>query len=110
MVDYLTELKQQIKENRAVLIYFSAKNCSVCEVLKTKIEEAFTIEFSHIKQIYMGENTSKEITSSYGIFSFPTLLIFFEGKEFYRVNQNISVGTFVNDVRRVYEMVFKDDE
>jgi len=103
------ELKQLIDNNKAVLVYFSAPACSVCTALKPKIQYALTHDFPNIKQIFFDEPTSKEITSSYGIFSFPTVLVFFEGKEFFRESRNISVLKLTNDIRRVYEMLFKED-
>lgn len=106
----LTQLKQLIVNNKAVLVYFSGVSCSVCEVLKPKIQNTFKKEFPNIKQIFVEASASKEITSNYGIFSVPTILIFFEGKEFYRVGKNISVYQLVSDVRRVYEMLFKDEK
>jgi len=108
MID-LIQLKQLIVNNKAVLVYFSGQNCSVCEVLKPKIQNSFKEEFPKIKQIYIDASASKEITSNYGIFSVPTLLIFFEGKEFYRMGKNISVHQFINDVRRPYEMLLKGE-
>ena len=108
MPNTLVELKQLIYDNRAVLVYFGANNCSVCQVLKPKIQNSFKNEFPNIKQIFIHSDTSKEITSNYGIFSFPTILIFFESKEFFRVNRNLSINELLIDVKRVYEMLFKD--
>ncbi len=110
MYNSLGELKQQILDNKAVLVYFSLPNCSVCEVLKPKIETTFTHAFPNLKQIFMQKNTSKEITSNYGIFSFPTILVFFEGREFFRVGRNLSMIEFQNSIQRVYQLLFKENE
>jgi len=110
MINSLDELKQQILDNKAVLVYFHAPKCSVCEVLKPKIQTTFTHVFPKLKQIFLQENTSKEITSNYGIFSFPTILIFFEEKEFFRVGRNVSMMQFQNDIQRVYQLLFKENE
>jgi len=104
----LDELKQLIDNNRAVLVYFSAPNCSVCQAIKPKIKNAITQEFPNIKQIYINSDTSKEVTSNYGIFSFPTVLVFFETKEFFRVSRNFSISEFSRDIKRPYEMLFKE--
>ena len=108
MSDSFVELKQLIFNNRAVLVYFSAHNCSVCEAIKPKVQTAFTQEFPNIKQIFINSDTSKEITSNYGIFSFPTVLVFFESKEFFRVSRNFSVHELIKDVNRPYELLFKE--
>jgi len=110
MINSLAELKQQISNNKAVLVYFGAQNCSVCEILKPKIQTIFTPVFPNLKQIFIQENTSKEIASNYGIFSFPTILVFFEEQEFFRVGRNVSISQFQNDIQRVYGLLFKDNE
>ena len=106
----LEELNQRIQSNKAVLVYFGAKNCSICEVLKPKIKNTFTSVFPSLKQIVLQDNTSKEITSNYGIFSFPTILVFFEGKEFFRVGRNLSMTQFQKDIQRIYSLLFKENE
>ena len=110
MTDSLVELKQLIDFNKAVLVYFTASNCSVCHAIKPKIQTAFTNELPKIKQIFINSDTSKEITSNYGIFSFPTVLIFLESKEFFRVSRNFSIEQFLSDVKRPYELLFKDED
>lgn len=109
MIDFY-ELKQVIDSNKSVLVYFSAENCSVCEVLKPKIEKSFRKDLPKIKQIFINSELSKDITTNYNIFSNPTILIFFEGKEFYRVGRNISIQELIQNVKRPYEMLFKENK
>jgi len=106
----LIEIKQLIGSQKAVLLYFSAHNCSVCDNLKEKIHNTFSTCFPSIKQVYLNAATSKEITSNYGIFSFPTFLVFFEGNEFFRQGRNLSINEFTKNVERIYEMVFKENK
>ena len=110
MSDSLDNLKQLVVSTKAVLVYFSAPNCSVCDVLKPKIQSTFDEKFPNIQQIYIHSETSKEITSNYGIFSFPTVLVFFEGKEFFRLGRNLSLANLAKDVNRPYTMLFKENE
>ncbi len=102
MPENLSELKQKISNDKAVLVYFSSLDCIVCDVIKSKIEISLNTNFPNIKQIYINSNTSKEITSNYGIFSFPTILVFFEGNEFFRFSRNLSINEFIQDIKRPY--------
>ena len=60
------------------------------------------IEFN----IYGNSNQNLELASYFNIFSSPTILVFFEGKEFKRYGRNISLDIFNSELKRLYEMVF----
>ena len=63
-------------------------------------------KFSQIKQYYINSNQNLDIASFFNIFSSPTILVFFEGKEFKRYGRNISLDIFNSELKRLYEMVF----
>lgn len=100
------EILEVLKSNSAVLLYFGATNCKVCEVLKPKIELEVCENFSKIKQIYVNSALNLGISSYFNIFSNPTILVFFENKEFKRYGRNISLNIFNQEIKRLYEMVF----
>ncbi|MEA2017339.1 MAG: thioredoxin family protein [Campylobacterota bacterium] len=102
----LEDLKQTIKENDAVMVYFSGENCGVCKVLEPKIKEAFSNEFSKIKQIYISVEKYKTTAIEYGVFSMPTIIVFFDKKEFSRKSRNLSVQGFVDELKRPYGLFF----
>ena len=100
------EILDILKNSKAVMLYFASTNCSVCEVLRPKIEDEISKKFSQIKQYYINSNQNLDIASFFNIFSSPTILVFFEGKEFKRYGRNISLDIFNSEIKRLYEMVF----
>jgi thioredoxin 1 len=102
----IEELNKQIKSNEALLVYFSGENCSVCQVLKPKIFEAFFTKYPKINQLEIDIQNNLELSRHFGVFAMPTILIFFDGQEFQRKERNISVEGFIDDVKRPYEMFF----
>lgn len=100
------EILDILKTSKAVMLYFGATNCGVCQVLKPKIEDEISKKFSQIKQYYINSNQNLDIASFFNIFSSPTILVFFEGKEFKRYGRNISLDIFNSELKRLYEMVF----
>ena len=100
------EILEILKNNSAVLLYFGAINCGVCEVLRPKIEQEICQNFSKIKQIYVNSTLNLDITSYFNIFSNPTILVYFENREFKRYGRNISLDIFNQEIKRLYEMVF----
>lgn len=91
-----------------MLVYFSGENCSVCKVLKPKIEEKVLKQFPKFKLFEVKTDLNKEITSHFTVFSIPTTLIFFDSKEFKRVGRNMSVALFIEELKRPYNLMCED--
>ena len=100
----LDEVQEIISTEKAVLIYFSGQNCSVCTVLKPKIEEQIKLNFPKIKTYEVKADLYKQITSNFLVFSIPTILVFFDSKEFKRYGRNISVAKFLEEIKRPYTL------
>lgn len=107
-VNNLDEILEIINTGNPVLIYFSGKNCSVCEVLKPKIETEVKLAYPNIKLLEVKTEANPTITSHFTVFSIPTMLLFLDTKEFKRVGRNISVQGFIQDIKRPYEFFNKE--
>lgn len=105
-INSLIEIEEIIKEGEPVILYFSSKNCSVCGVLKPKVEMELSKEFSKINFFEISCDENVEITSHFGVFSAPTILFYLDGKEFLREGRNISVSSFINSIKRPYKMFY----
>ena len=103
----LDEVKNTIATNEAIMVYFSGVNCNVCKALKPKLKQTFDTEFPKIKQIYIDIDKSKDIAVEYGVFSIPTILVFFDSKEFVRKSRNLSIVAFIEELKRPYGMIFE---
>lgn len=101
-----TEFESFIKNNDAALVYFSTLQCSVCKVLKPKIKEFISREFAKIKMAYIDCELLKEVAAQNRIFAVPTILVFFDGKEYFRKFRNISISKFHEELKRPYLMFF----
>jgi thioredoxin-like negative regulator of GroEL len=95
-----------IEQNKAILIYFSSTTCGVCKALKPKIKKAFEDNYPNIIQHFLDIKQSQELANSLNIFSVPSVLIFFDGKEFFRKSRNISTSSLIYDIKRPYEIFF----
>lgn len=99
----------QLKEAEAALLaYFSTEACNVCKVLKPKVEELIRAEFPKIKLIYIKSDLFPEVAAQNQVFAAPTILIFFEGREYIRKSRNIGIGELKREIERPYLMVFSD--
>lgn len=105
----LNELKQvqeTIHKETGVMVYFYNDDCPPCISLRPKVESLIQEQFPEMKLIWVNSKSSPEIPASYGVFANPTILVFFEGKEFRRFSKYVSVAELKDAVDRYYKMIF----
>ena len=105
IVHNLQQIQNSIDTGEPILVYFSGENCSVCKVLKPKIEEEVSKNFPKFQLFEVKTDLDKEITSHFTVFSIPTTLIFFNTKEFKRYGRNMSVPLFIEELKRPYNLM-----
>ncbi len=101
------ELNQIIEKEAGVLVYFYNDHCAPCISLRPKVEQMANELFDKMKLIFINGLASPEIPAAYGVFSNPTLIIFFEGKEFRRESKYISVSQLADEIQRPYSILFE---
>ena len=104
-IEKLEELQNSINTGNPILVYFSGENCSVCKVLKPKIEEEVKKAFPKFELFEVKTDFDKELTAHFMIFSIPATLIFFDKKEFKRYGRNMSVPLFIEEIKRPYDLM-----
>jgi len=90
----------------AVLKYFSHKKCSVCKVLQPKVQELLSKEFPKMQMESINIEKDPEKAAHHHVFAAPTILIFFEGKEYHRFSRNLSIGQLRAAIDRPYHLIF----
>ncbi|MCY1721356.1 thioredoxin family protein [Prolixibacteraceae bacterium Z1-6] len=109
-----TEIKSfdeflQLKEKEeAVLAYFSTDACNVCKVLKPKVETLIKTEFPKIKLAYIKSDVLPEVAAQNNVFTAPTVLIFFDGREYIRKSRAFGIEGLQQEIARPYSMIFED--
>jgi thioredoxin-like negative regulator of GroEL len=104
----IQELQDKIASKKGVLLYFSSDSCSVCKVLKPKVAELLSEQFPLMVSHYVDTEKSPVIAGQFRVFTIPTILIFFEGKEQERFSRNISMHQLEASLSRPYPLVFAD--
>ena len=94
------------EEEPALLAYFSTETCNVCKVLKPKVAELIQASFPEIKLVYIQTDKLPEVASQNQVFAVPTLLVYFEGREYIRKSRNIGIGELEREIDRPYSMIF----
>lgn len=98
--------EERIQQDEAICFYFKGFNCSVCTVLEPKISDLIKEQFPKIKYRLVEPGTNLELSAQKNVFSAPTILVEFGGKEILRKGRNISLGDFENELQRYYDLFF----
>ena len=102
----IKEIESLVADKAAVLLYFYNDNCAPCKILRPKVEELVRDEFPNIEFRLINAEQFPASSAQYGVFASPTLLVFFEGKEYIRESKNISISELHDKIERFYTMIF----
>lgn len=102
----IENIKNEIEISDAIMLYFSGKDCGVCNALMPKIKELFSSNFPKIKQKYISVDQYPKISANFCVFTVPTIIIFFEGKEFIKKSRYISIDGLAQEIQRPYGLFF----
>ncbi len=98
----INSIEKTIKENIAVILYFSTPTCSVCYALKPKLLDAIEKNFKEFKTISIDLSVEQDIAAHYSVFAVPTVLIFLDGREFVRKSRHMSIDEVITKIKRPY--------
>jgi thioredoxin-like negative regulator of GroEL len=99
-------LRELVAECPAVLAYFSTADCAVCDVLKPRVFEMVASSFPHMTCCYVDSGEVPEAAAQFGIFTVPTVLAFFDGREALRRARHFGLRELVDGLGRPYRMLF----
>lgn len=101
----IDEFNKIVSDNRLILAYFSNDNCNVCKVLKPKIIDLLNENFANILFYYCNIDENLEISAQNSVFSIPTIIVFFDGKEIYRFGRFLDINELKVKLGRVYNLI-----
>jgi len=108
IIKNLESFNDVLEREDAVLMYFSHEQCNVCKVLKPKIAELLNNHFPKMKMYYADTVKNPEIAGQNKIFTVPTVVCFFGGRETIRKSRSIGINELGEQIERPYEMIFEN--
>ncbi len=100
------ELDRSVSEHSPRMVYFSHHKCNVCKTLKPKIKELVENNFPEMTLYYVNTMEHPDMAGQYSVFTVPTILVFFEGREFIRESRHISLPSFEERVGKLYRIYY----
>jgi Thioredoxin domain-containing protein len=107
-INSIPDFDAVLQENDAVLAYFSTEICSVCHVLKPKVVEMISQTFPKMKMVYVESDKTPELAAQFRIFTAPTVLVFFAGRETIRKSRAFGVDELKSEILRPYSLMFDE--
>ena len=101
----IENINNTIKENLAVMVYFSAPTCNVCHALKPKLLDALDANFADFKIESVDISETEDIAPFFNVYAIPTVLVYLDGKEFLRKSRHMSVDEVIREIKRPYEIM-----
>ncbi len=95
-----------IKENPSIFLYLSHESCNVCKQLKPKIINLLETSFPEIDFLYIDIKKYPEIGGQFTVFAVPTIITYFDSKEFMRYGRNLGIEQLRADIERPYGLLF----
>lgn len=89
-----------------VLLYFGGDHCNVCQAMRPKVLELFRARFPDMQLAYIDTERHTEIAAQNGVFSLPSLHLYFDGRETQRLERGFSIGQLSAAIERPYGMLF----
>tara|TARA_R110002050_G_scaffold300621_3_gene471028 strand:+ start:2252 stop:2572 length:321 start_codon:yes stop_codon:yes gene_type:complete len=102
------ELKEKVANTPGLVVYFKNDRCSPCLALRPKVEELVRLQFPKMEFLIVDTVQQPLLSSEYQVFANPTILVFFEGREYIRKSKYIGTSELGEEINRLYQMVFAD--
>jgi len=95
-------LEKSIKDNELVFLYVSQPQCSVCLSLLPKVEELMKT-YPKIVNYYVDTLKVPVAAGQLSVFSIPTVILFVQGKEHFRIVRNFGLREIKDKIDKIYQ-------
>ncbi|MCT4666003.1 MAG: thioredoxin family protein [Flavobacteriales bacterium] len=99
-------LENLLKEERAIVLYFSDGTCSVGEAVAPKLDVLLKEKYPQFKLYSLMQTVHQELFAKHQIFVVPSLLVFLDGKETIRKSRNFSLLELESEIARYQTLMF----
>ena len=99
-----------IRGSPAAAVYFSSPGCGVCSVLAPKIQALLRERFPRLPLAEVNIAEAAEVAAQRAVFTVPTLLVYFDGREAVRLSRAFSPAQLAEHLQRPYHLLFGDGE
>ena len=107
-LETMEQMNAAVDNETALVLYFYNDHCAPCISLRPKVIQMVDEDFPEMKLAFINSEKFPELPAKYNVFSNPTIILFFEGREFRRESKYISIPQLAEEIARPYSMIFEN--
>jgi len=88
------------------LVYFSHHRCNVCRGLKPRVRQLIENNFPELMLYYVNTLEHPQMAGQFSVFTVPTILVFFDGREYIRESRHVSISSFQQRLGKLHRIYF----
>lgn len=104
ILNSLDDLSIIITNNKLNLIYIKSDKCSVCKSVLPKIEDLI-LTFKDLNLNIISIDAVPELSSILEVFQAPTLVIYYQNKEIYRMSRFFLMDKLEKDINKLLSLI-----
>lgn len=104
----LADFNDFVSGHPAVLVYFSSKTCGICHALKPKLSASIGEHYPNLALAEVRADEAVELAAQQQVFTVPVVIVYFEGKESFRMGHGFSLLELGNALSRPYGLLFPE--
>jgi len=105
-ISSIAEFKTIKEKETAFVLYVTDNTCNVGENVAPKLEKLLAENFPKLKLYTTYMSDAPELTGQLSVFAIPTVLVYFEGKQYIQKSRTFSLEALEKEIERYYLMVF----
>lgn len=102
----LQSLMDEVVKETGVAVLFTDASCQVADAVEPKLRAALERQFPQLRFTVVSRADAPELLGQLGVFSFPTVVVWFAGKETARFVRTFSVDQVAEAIERPYAILF----
>ncbi|MFD2202043.1 thioredoxin family protein [Shivajiella indica] len=103
----ISQFKKLLEEHSSILVYLYQDKCGVCKTLFPKVKDLVENEFPEMELLVLEAEQNRELAAQLRMLAVPGILVYFEGKEYFRANGLLSLGELKNKIGRYYSLMYR---
>jgi len=107
-IETIEQMNAHIADNEASMVYFYNDHCAPCLSLRPKVVNLIEKSFPKMKLTFVNSEKFPDLPAGLQVFANPTLIIFFDGKEYRRKSKYVSIQELAAEIDRPYQLIFEN--
>lgn len=104
------DAERLLRMHRAVLVYATAPNCGICEVVWPKLYVQLEENYPELVLARLNTVETPDAAAFLSVHTVPTILVFFEGREHHRFSHAFGINEIGAAISRPYHLLFQQND